>query len=111
MGRDHITMSAVAAPPLYDVGARYGIAPGLVSATAGAIVMSESWFEHRAIHGDRSGNVDIGLAQASDFARARMPELCKQGVVDVELTMASGKSGPWMSSPGRQGECVWQPKR
>ena len=78
----------------YGVGHRYGLPPRVVSDTAAAIVMSESWFDHRAIHRDRSGNADIGLAQASDFARARMSELYAQGVVDVDLT-TEDYFNPW----------------
>jgi hypothetical protein len=81
----------------YDVGHRYGIAPGLVSDTTAAIVMSESWFDHRAIRWDRSGNVDVGLAQASDFARARMRELHRQRVVDVDL-LTEDYYNPWSAT-------------
>jgi hypothetical protein len=59
--------------------------------------MSESWFDDRAIHRDQSGNVDIGLAQASAFARARMRELYTQGVVDVDLT-PEDYFNPWSAT-------------
>jgi hypothetical protein len=69
----------------YDVGGRYGIDRVQIRDTLQAIAMSESWFEHRAERIDFTGNHDIGLVQASDFARERIRQLAARGIVDVSL--------------------------
>jgi hypothetical protein len=81
----------------YDVGRVYGIPRRLVSNMLSAIVMSESWFDRRAVATNRDGSRDIGLGGASEYARRRLRELYDQGFVDVRLEEEM-YDNPWMST-------------
>jgi hypothetical protein len=46
----------------YDVGGAYAIPRELMADTLSAVILSESWFEHRALNVNAWGNRDLGLA-------------------------------------------------
>jgi hypothetical protein len=69
----------------YDVGAGYAESHRLVADTVSAIVMAESWFEHRAFTENPWGNRDYGLAGCSNHCRRVLAEMAEEGRVDFLL--------------------------
>jgi hypothetical protein len=70
----------------YGVGELYHLPARLVDDTAAAIVMSESWFEHRGAFLNTDGSRDLGLAGASAYCRRVLAQLHARGVLHFSMT-------------------------
>ena len=69
-------------------GAELALEPRQVAPWIGSIVMTESWFEHRALNVNAYGNRDLGLAQCSDYCRAEIAAMGQAGAIDWAPTEA-----------------------
>jgi hypothetical protein len=81
----------------YHVGSAFQLSGETISDTLAAIVMSESWFDHRARSLNRDDSWDVGLGQASPFARQRLRDLHAAGRVDAALAEAD-YANPWLAT-------------
>lgn len=79
------------------VGVEYGLAPRRLAHTIGAIVMTESWFEHRAVNENQWGNRDLGLAQCSDHCRETLAVMAQNGEVAFVPSEAE-YFNPWIAT-------------
>ena len=64
----------------------FGVAAAEIAETLSAILMVESWFEHRAVNVNPRGDRDLGLAQASEFCRSRLEALYERGCIQQAFT-------------------------
>ena len=81
----------------YRVGREYGLGSADVTNALAAIVMSESWFDHRARSRNGDGGDDVGLGQASPYAREQLCRLHARGRVDVCLA-ETDYLNPWRAA-------------
>ncbi|HXW07737.1 MAG TPA: transglycosylase SLT domain-containing protein [Vicinamibacterales bacterium] len=81
----------------YAPGKDYGLTAGDVSPTLRAIVMAESWFEHRAFFENPWGNRDVGLGQCSNRCRRELWAEAAAGQLDFALADAH-YFNPWLAT-------------
>jgi hypothetical protein len=69
----------------YTLGRLFQLPDSLLSDTVSAIVMSESWFQHRADVVNEWGNRDVGLGQCSNRCRRDLGRMAAAGLLDFSL--------------------------
>ena len=80
-----------------NLGTAFGFPPSLLAQTVGAIVLTESWFEHRAVHENQWGNRDLGLGQCSDYCRAEIARMHEEGEISF-LPSEADYMNPWIAT-------------
>jgi len=70
----------------YGLTRIYYLDPDRTLATLNAVMMAESWFEHRGINVNEWGNRDLGLGGCSDRCRRILRDMAVAGDLDFALT-------------------------
>ncbi|CAN5819273.1 hypothetical protein BH24ACI5_BH24ACI5_24670 [soil metagenome] len=78
------------------VGMEFGLQPSRVAHSIGAIVMAESWFEHRAVNQNEWGR-DLGLAQCSTFCQRIMAVMALTGMIRFAPS-ENDYFNPWLAT-------------
>ena len=79
------------------IGRTFALEPRVLAQTVAAIVMTESWFEHRAVHENPWGNRDLGLAQCSDYCRDQIAGMSEAGAISFSPTEGDYLN-PWIAT-------------
>jgi hypothetical protein len=80
-----------------DAGVEFELQPEILAQTIAAIVMTESWFEHRAVNQNAWGNRDLGLGQCSDYCRDTIGEMAARGEIGITPSDAD-YFNPWIAT-------------
>lgn len=78
------------------VGVQFGLQPRRMAESIGAIVMAESWFEHRAVNRNEWGT-DLGLAQCSTFCQRIVAAMGMTGMIRFVPSEAD-YFDPWVAT-------------
>ena len=78
------------------VGIDFGLQPRRMAHSIGAIVMAESWFEHRAVNVNEWGR-DLGLAQCSTFCQQIVAAMGLTGVIRF-IPSEADYFNPWVAT-------------
>lgn len=70
---------------VYGLTSLDALDPGDVLRTLSAVMMAESWFEHRGVNVNEWGNRDLGLGGCSDRCRRVLGEMGAKGDLDFVL--------------------------
>jgi hypothetical protein len=78
----------------YELGSAFHLASPLMTDTVSAIVMAESWFQHRSDVVNEWGNRDVGLGQCSNRCRKELARLAKMSLIGFSL-LDDDYLNPW----------------
>lgn len=80
-----------------DIGEGSAVPRELLADTLGAIIATESWFEHRAVNVNPAGDRDLGIGQSSAFCRRVLRRRTAAGIIDCSYG-DDDYANPWIAS-------------